>query len=117
MKYRILGTVNIISAAIVLLIQIGLLRSVIKLYSLYQSFNAQLPLTTTLSPFLSVAIIGITLYVLYIGYKLISVKDGDARLFKKGVILLVVTLGMVFLLTAISVLSVIVPIYTMTEYL
>ena len=117
MKYRILGTVNIISAAIVLLIQIGLLRSVIKLYSLYQSLNAQLPLTSKISPFLSVAIIGIMLYVLYIGFKLVTVKDGDTRLFKKGVVLLVITIAMVFLLTAFSVLSIIVPIYTMTEYL
>ena|SRR3989338_6969615 len=117
MKYKILGVVNIISAAIVLLIQIGSLRSVIKLYSLYQSLNTQLPITTTLSPFLSVAIIGIMLYVLYIGFKLVTVKDGDTRLFKKGVVLLVITIAMVFLLTAFSVLSIIVPIYTMTEYL
>ena len=115
MKYKIVGGVLIFLAAIESLIQAGLLRAAFKLRGLYANLDVQLPLISRLYPFLSLAIIGSMLYAIYIGYKLLRVKGEDKKLLKLGMILLVAALTMLFVLTGFAFLSIVNPIYSLTD--
>lgn len=116
MKYKVVGWLDLIFGSLGLIQQILMLFFIYpKLSSLYQDFGAQLPLTTKAYPYVSVVVALVLAVVVYVGARLIFSKVRDEKVFKVGIVALVVMLLLGGLFISSSVISAILPIYSLTS--
>jgi hypothetical protein len=117
MKYKLLGIANIFVACMEILIMVNLLMVREKLESMYNSLKVDLPLVTRFFPFLAIFMIIAMVFVFVIGVKLFRNKTTNDKLFTFGAVVLVCTVILLFVLIGFSVMSIVMPIYTLTESL
>lgn len=116
MKYKVVGWLDLIFGSVGLIQQILMLFFVYpKLNTLYQDFNAQLPLFTRIYPYLVVVAAIVSAGIIFLGMKLAFSKTPSNKLFKLGTITLIVILLLGILNIFSSMLSVISPIYSLSS--
>lgn len=97
-KYKIVGIVNLLLGLVGVLIQLNtLLFAYPKLFSLYKDFNAKLPFSAQIYPYIQVAILLVLAVIAFVGVKLILSKNPNKKLFAVGIISLIVILSLIFL--------------------
>jgi len=113
--YKIIGILDIILGSIFSIFELILLFIVYpKLQVLYEGFDAELPTTTKLAPYIMFVILIIFLSIVFIGVKLL--KSPTDKLSKLGLIGFIVLILISGYFTAASILSVINPIYHLTTF-
>ena len=115
MRNRVVGSLNILFSTIELFLQLSTFLTRSKLDDLYTTMHAELPLITRVVPFISGLIIALMMYFIFIGIKLVTDKTENQKLFKKGIIGLCVTAAVFVFLTGFTMLSVVFPIYNLTN--
>jgi hypothetical protein len=117
MKYKLIGVANIFFASMEAIIMINLLMIRAKLESMYESLAVDLPMVTKLFPILGIIVITTMVSEFILGIKLFRVKGENNRLFAFGILSLVCTILLLFVLIGFSVMSIVMPIYTLTDSL
>lgn len=91
LKNKIVGFSDLLLGLWGIVLQVPFLLIVYpKLSSLYSQFNAELPITTRLIPYLSFLVLLISICSLYVGVKIFKTDKENKKLFAFGVILLII---------------------------
>ena len=118
MKSKLIGAMVVIFGLAELLFQAILLKGLLyELPKIYQDINVELPTAAKIFPYVSGLVITLMLGVIYIGLRLLFIKNSGKKLYKLGLLSLALTLLLIFVLTGFSVLTVVMPIYQVTAAL
>lgn len=96
-KYKIVGIVNLLLGLVGILIQLEILLFVYpKLVSLYRDFNAEVPFSTQVYPYIQIAITVVLFVVVIVGVELTLTKNPNKKLFIAGIVSLTAILLLIF---------------------
>lgn len=118
MRHKVFAVINFVVGSFALLMQSILLIVVYpRLTQLYKDMEVQVPFSTRYYPALSIVFIAFLVYVILVAIKLLKSKNPSDSLYKLNVVFTVILLVGSSLLITFSVLSLINPIYGLTNSL
>lgn len=116
MKYKIIGWLDLVIGSLGLLHQVVMLTIVYpKLNLLYQDFGVQLPAMTKIYPYITLMLVLILAAIVFIGVKLVFGKSPTKTQYIAGIIALIAMILGMGMMSYLAILSVVSPIYNLTD--